>query len=47
MVPIIYSFLKISENHEKFAEKWIFIAQFHLQEADLDSEYGSGSILVI
>ena len=24
-------------------KKWIFIAQFHLQDPDPDSEYGSGS----
>jgi len=27
--------------------KWIFIAQFHFQDPDSDSEYGSGSSLVI
>ena len=25
-------------------KKWIFIAQFHLQDPDPDSEHGSGSI---
>ena len=28
---------------KKLLKKWIFIAQFHLQDPDPDSEYGSGS----
>ena len=41
------AFLKISENHEKFVEKVVFIAQFHSQDPDPDSEHGSGSRLAI
>ena len=32
------SFLKITENHEKLAEKWIYIAKFPFQDPDPDSE---------
>ena len=28
-------------------KKWIFIAQFHFQDPDPDSEYGSGSSMAI
>ena len=41
------SFFKISENHERFAEKVDSIAQFHLQDPDPDSKYESGSSLAI
>jgi len=41
------SFLKISEIIKNLWKRWIFIAQFHFQEPDPDSEYGSSLAICI